>query len=192
MMDGRVAAIRQALDAERLSAHRRSCPTRPSTPPPSTARSATPPNPPRPNCRRTGRPQTYQMDPANAREAMQEIELDIEEGADIVMVKPALATWTSSARSRDRFDCPVAAYNVTGEYMMLKAAADKGLLDRDARHDGSPDLHQARRRRHHPHLLRQIRRETARQIACVLFPVRSSLCAKATHASGAHKATGVL
>jgi len=75
---------------------------------------------------------SYQMDPANAREAMREIELDIEEGADIVMVKPALSFLDVIHRARERFDCPLAAYNVSGEYMMVHAAADAGLLDRDA------------------------------------------------------------
>ncbi|MHC4518531.1 MAG: porphobilinogen synthase, partial [Planctomycetota bacterium] len=75
---------------------------------------------------------TYQMDPANAREAVREIALDIEEGADIVMVKPALSFLDIIRRARERFDCPVAAYNVSGEYMMLNAAADAGLLDREA------------------------------------------------------------
>ncbi len=74
----------------------------------------------------------YQMDPANAREAAREIELDLEEGADIVMVKPALSFLDIIRRARERFDCPLAAYNVSGEYMMLHAAADAGLLDRDA------------------------------------------------------------
>ncbi len=75
---------------------------------------------------------SYQMDPANAREALREIELDLEEGADMVMVKPALSYLDVIRRARDRFDCPLAAYNVSGEYMMLNAAADAGLLDRDA------------------------------------------------------------
>jgi len=75
---------------------------------------------------------TYQMDPANAREAMREIELDIDEGADMVMVKPALSFLDIIRRARERFDCPLAAYNVSGEYMMLHAAADAGLLDREA------------------------------------------------------------
>jgi porphobilinogen synthase len=74
----------------------------------------------------------YQMDPANAREALREIELDIEEGADMVMVKPALSYLDVIRRARERFDCPIAAYNVSGECMMLNAAADAGLLDRDA------------------------------------------------------------
>jgi len=74
---------------------------------------------------------TYQMDPANSDQAMAEIVLDIEEGADIVMVKPALAFLDIIYRAKQRFDCPVAAYNVSGEYMMLHCAADKGLLDRN-------------------------------------------------------------
>lgn len=74
---------------------------------------------------------SYQMDPANAREALHEIALDIEEGADMVMVKPALSYLDVIRRARDRCDCPIAAYNVSGEYMMLNTAADAGLLDRD-------------------------------------------------------------
>jgi porphobilinogen synthase len=75
---------------------------------------------------------TYQMDPANARQALAEIALDIEEGADIVMVKPALPYLDIIYRASRRFDCPIAAYNVSGEYMMLNAAADAGLLDRES------------------------------------------------------------
>ena len=71
----------------------------------------------------------YQMDAANAREAMREIEADIEEGADIVMVKPALPNLDIIARARDAFDLPLAAYNVSGEYAMVKAAAAAGYLD---------------------------------------------------------------
>jgi porphobilinogen synthase len=74
---------------------------------------------------------SYQMDPANAAEAMREIALDIEEGADIVMVKPALSFLDIIHRASRRFDCPLAAYNVSGEYMMLNKAADAGLLDRE-------------------------------------------------------------
>ena len=73
---------------------------------------------------------TYQMDPANSRQAMHQIEQDIAEGADIVMIKPALCFLDIIARARERFDCPIAAYNVSGEYMMLSAAAKAGLLDR--------------------------------------------------------------
>ena len=71
----------------------------------------------------------YQMDPPNAREALREIESDIAEGADIVMVKPALAYLDVLARARARFGTPLAAYNVSGEYAMIKAAAANGWLD---------------------------------------------------------------
>jgi porphobilinogen synthase len=71
----------------------------------------------------------YQMDPANSREAMREIEADIAEGADIVMVKPALPNLDLIARARDRFDVPLAAYNVSGEYAMVKAASAAGYMD---------------------------------------------------------------
>ena len=73
----------------------------------------------------------YQMDPANVREAMRELALDVEEGADIVMVKPALAYLDVIAEARSEFDVPIAAYNVSGEYAMLKAAAEKGWIDHD-------------------------------------------------------------
>jgi porphobilinogen synthase len=73
----------------------------------------------------------YQMDPANVREAMREVALDVEEGADIVMVKPALAYLDVISEVRNEFDLPVAAYNVSGEYAMLKAAAEKGWIDHD-------------------------------------------------------------
>lgn len=72
---------------------------------------------------------TYQMDSANAREAMKETALDIKEGADIVMVKPALSYLDIIARVRGEFDVPVAAYNVSGEYSMVKAAARNGWID---------------------------------------------------------------
>jgi porphobilinogen synthase len=71
----------------------------------------------------------YQMDPANAREALREVELDLDEGADMVMVKPALPYLDIIRRVRDEFDVPVAAYNVSGEYSMVKAAEQKGWLD---------------------------------------------------------------
>jgi porphobilinogen synthase len=69
------------------------------------------------------------MDPANAREALKEVALDLEEGADMIMVKPALAYLDIIRRVRDAFDVPVAAYNVSGEYSMVKAAARNGWLD---------------------------------------------------------------
>jgi len=75
---------------------------------------------------------SYQMDPANQREALKEVALDIEQGADIVMVKPALAYLDVIQLVRQRFDVPVAAYNVSGEYAMVKAAAGNGWLDEKA------------------------------------------------------------
>lgn len=71
----------------------------------------------------------YQMDPPNQREALREIALDIEEGADIIMVKPALFYLDVLARAREQFDIPLAAYSVSGEYSMIQAAASKGYLD---------------------------------------------------------------
>ncbi|HTO89297.1 MAG TPA: porphobilinogen synthase [Thermoanaerobaculia bacterium] len=71
----------------------------------------------------------YQMDPANRREAMREIALDLEEGADAVMVKPALAYLDVISEARERFDAPIAAYNVSGEYALVKAAAERGWID---------------------------------------------------------------
>jgi porphobilinogen synthase len=124
MMDGRVAAIREMLDEHKfeniaiLSYAAKYCsgfygPFR------EAAQSAP----------QFGDRHSYQMDPANAREALKEVELDLEEGADIVMVKPALAYLDVIRRVRDRFDVPVAAYNVSGEYAMVKAAAQNGWLD---------------------------------------------------------------
>jgi len=72
---------------------------------------------------------TYQMNPANSDEALREVELDIEEGADIVMVKPALSYMDVIYRVKNEFNMPVAAYNVSGEFSMLKAAAEKGWID---------------------------------------------------------------
>ncbi|TCO79486.1 porphobilinogen synthase [Marinisporobacter balticus] len=72
---------------------------------------------------------TYQMDPANSDEALREVELDIEEGADIVMVKPALSYLDVIRRIKDNYNMPLAAYNVSGEYAMIKAAAKLGLID---------------------------------------------------------------
>jgi len=74
---------------------------------------------------------TYQQDPANGREAVREALLDVAEGADIVMVKPALGFLDVVARVRDAVDVPVAAYNVSGEYAMVEAAAERGWIDRD-------------------------------------------------------------
>ena len=127
MMDGRVAAIRQALerngfDGVAIMSYAAKFASAFYGPFRDAAESAP----------SFGDRKSYQMDPANAREAMREIELDIEEGADMVMVKPALSFLDIIQRVRARFDCPLAAYNVSGEYMMLHAAADKGLLDREA------------------------------------------------------------
>src|SRR3990172_4652320 len=124
MMDGRVAAIRQALDDSGLArtpimayaAKQASAFYGPFR----VAAESAP---------RFGDRKGYQMDPANAREALREIEADIEEGADIVMVKPALPNLDLIARAGDRFDLPLAAYNVSGEYAMVKAAAAAGYLE---------------------------------------------------------------
>ena len=72
---------------------------------------------------------SYQMDPANSREALREATLDVDEGADILMVKPAVAYLDIISRLRDEFDLPIAAYHVSGEYALIKAAAEKGWID---------------------------------------------------------------
>lgn len=74
---------------------------------------------------------TYQMDPANGREAMREIELDLEEGADMIMVKPAMPYLDLIREARTRFDVPLSAYQVSGEFAMIVAAAQKGWIDQD-------------------------------------------------------------
>jgi porphobilinogen synthase len=74
----------------------------------------------------------YQQDPANLREAMEEIRADVDEGADLVMVKPALAYLDVIAAARAEVDLPLAAYHVSGEYSMVKAAAERGWIDGDA------------------------------------------------------------
>jgi len=126
MMDGRVRAIRRALDESGLA----------ETPvlaysakyasgfygPFREAAQSTP---------QFGDRRGYQMDPGNVREALKEVALDLEEGADVVMVKPALAYLDVIARVKERFDVPVAAYNVSGEFSMLKAAARAGWVDGD-------------------------------------------------------------
>src|SRR3984957_12681539 len=71
------------------------------------------------------------MDPANGREAMREIELDLQEGADMIMVKPALAYLDLIRQARDRFDVPIAAYQVSGEFAMIIAAARNGWIDEE-------------------------------------------------------------
>ena len=127
MMDGRVGALRAQLDP-RASRTRRSWPTPPSSPPPSTARSARRPD----SAPAFGDRRSYQMDPANADEAVREALLDVEEGADIVMVKPALPYLDVIRRVKEATRVPVAAYNVSGEYSMIKAAAAAGYLDERA------------------------------------------------------------
>jgi porphobilinogen synthase len=126
MMDGRVAAIRRALDAEGFtnspimaySAKYASAFYGPFR----EAAGSTP---------KFGDRRSYQMDPPNVREALREIALDIEEGADIVMVKPALAYLDVIARAHQQFDVPLAAYHVSGEYSMIEAAARAGWIDRE-------------------------------------------------------------
>jgi porphobilinogen synthase len=124
MMDGRVAAIRRTLDAEGFAgvailAYAAKSASAFYGPFREAADSAP----------KFGDRRGYQMDPANRREAMREIELDLEEGADAVMVKPALAYLDVIHEARDRFDAPIAAYNVSGEYAMVKAAAANGWID---------------------------------------------------------------
>ena len=126
MMDGRVAAIRRALDEAGYQ----------NTPilsyaakfasgfygPFREAADSTP---------QFGDRRSYQMDPANGREAMREIELDLQEGADMIMVKPALPYLDVLAEARRRFDVPLAAYQVSGEYAMIEAAARNNWIDRE-------------------------------------------------------------
>jgi porphobilinogen synthase len=124
MMDGRVAAIRRALDERGMTdvgimsysakfASGFYGPFR-------EAAESTP---------QFGDRRTYQMDPANRREALRETAIDVEEGADIIMVKPALSYLDIIRESRDAFPLPLAAYNVSGEYSMVKAAAERGWID---------------------------------------------------------------
>jgi porphobilinogen synthase len=124
MMDGRVGAIRRALDKEGFEntailsyaakyasafygPFREAADSRP----------------------RFGDRRSYQMDPANADEALREVEMDIAEGADIVMIKPAMAYLDVVYRVKQRFGCPVAAYNVSGEYSMIRAAGSNGWVE---------------------------------------------------------------
>ena len=106
----------------------------------------------------------YQMDPANGREAMREIAQDIAEGADMIMVKPALAYLDLIRRAREQFDLPVVAYNVSGEYSMVKAAAQNGWIDEQRIVAGDPDRHQAGRRGPDHHLPRPRRRALAERV----------------------------
>ena len=130
MMDGRVGAIREALDANGFantgilaySAKYASCFYGPFR----GALDFAPKSDAAPKDKKT-----YQMDPANVREALKEVALDIEEGADVGMVKPALAYLDVIRAVREEFDVPVAAYNVSGEYAMVCAAAEKGWVEKD-------------------------------------------------------------
>ncbi len=97
---------------------------------------------------------THQMDPANTEEALREVEQDLDEGADIVMVKPAMPYLDVVRRVKDAFGYPTAAYQVSGEYSMIKAAAANGWLDERRVDDGVADLDCAFRGRHHHHLFR--------------------------------------
>ncbi len=81
---------------------------------------------------KSGDKKTYQMNPANSQEALIEADLDTEEGADFLMVKPALSYLDIIKQLKDNYDLPIAAYNVSGEYAMVCAAAEKGWLDKDA------------------------------------------------------------
>jgi len=126
MMDGRVKAIRETLDREGFqnlpilsyAAKHASVFYGPFR----EAAESTP---------QFGDRKSYQMDPANPREAIREVRLDVQEGADIIMVKPALAYLDIIRTVREKFDLPVGAYNVSGEYSMIKAAAQKGWIDGD-------------------------------------------------------------
>jgi porphobilinogen synthase len=126
MMDGQVGFIREALDEEGFdevailaySAKYASCFYGPFREAAGTSS-------------KFGHRKGYQMDPANGHEAIREVHLDVAEGADMLMVKPALAYLDVIARVRDEVDLPVAAYNVSGEYAMLKAAAERGWIDHD-------------------------------------------------------------
>jgi porphobilinogen synthase len=124
MMDGRVAEIREALDESNFShvpimAYSAKYCSAYYGPFRAAADSAP----------KFGDRRTYQMDPANALEALREVTMDVEEGADIIMVKPALAYLDIIYRVRQEFDLPVAAYNVSGEFSMIKAAEKLGWLD---------------------------------------------------------------
>ena len=126
MMDGRVGAIRRALDAEgfiKTSIMAYSAKYASGFYGPFREAAGSTPS--------FGDRRTYQMDPANGREALREVALDIAEGADIVMVKPALAYMDLIRRVRDEFDVPVACYNVSGEYSMVKAAGERGWIDEE-------------------------------------------------------------
>jgi len=126
MMDGQIAAIREALDENAFEdipvmAYAAKYASSFYGPFREAAQSAP----------QFGDRKAYQMDPANADEAIREMSLDVGEGADIIMVKPALAYLDIICRAKQEFDLPVAAYNVSGEYSMIKAAAQLGWLDEE-------------------------------------------------------------
>ena len=126
MMDGRVAAIREALDVEgfenrSIMAYSAKYASAFYGPFREAADSAP----------KFGDRRAYQMDPANVREAMKEVDLDVSEGADIIMVKPALSYLDVISKVRENFELPVAAYNVSGEYSMVKAAAANGWMEEE-------------------------------------------------------------
>ena len=124
MMDGRVAAIRQALDDKGfINTSIMSYAVKYASGYYGPFRDAADSAP------QFGDRRAYQMDPANSREAMKEVELDLAEGADIIMVKPALAYLDVVRQVRDSINRPVAVYNVSGEYAMVKAAAANGWID---------------------------------------------------------------
>ena len=124
MMDGRVGAIRGALDSdgfEHVPIVSYAAKTASAFYGPFREAAESAPS--------FGDRRTYQMDPANAREALRECELDLQEGADALMIKPALPSLDVIAAARARFDVPIFAYNVSGEYAMVKAAAKNGWID---------------------------------------------------------------
>ena len=126
MMDGRVAAIREALDLEgfenrSIMAYSAKYASAFYGPFREAADSAP----------KFGDRRAYQMDPANVREALKEVDLDVSEGADIIMVKPALSYLDVISKVRENFELPVAAYNVSGEYSMVKAAAANGWMEEE-------------------------------------------------------------
>lgn len=124
MMDGRIGRVRQALDDHKFTdisilAYSAKYASAFYGPFREAAESAP----------KFGNRSSYQMNPANSDEAMREIALDIEEGADVIMVKPALSYLDVIRRAKDEFNIPIAAYNVSGEFSMVKAAAEKGWID---------------------------------------------------------------
>ena len=150
MMDGRVRAVRESLDSNGFShipimsyaakyASALYGPFR-------DAAESTP---------QFGDRRGYQMDPPNQREALREMELDVEEGADIIMVKPALFYLDILALARQRINRPLAAYCVSGEYTMVTVRGSPGLHRLQEGGDGAVHQHQAGRRRHHHHLFRK-------------------------------------